>query len=155
MSSSSLNWSPSGPRSYLNAQPPRSQPSLPPGSSTTPSTDTNCDTTTLPISISSWSGCTRVETRAAGAAHRSELALEDLPRARARQLVDELDVARDLVARQLGAHVGADGVGGQPGAAALAADDDRAQALAELVVGHAEHGRLAHAGHPRDHVLDL
>src|SRR3954467_2165259 len=52
MTSSSLNWSPSGPRSYLNAQPPRSHPSDPPGSSITPSTETNCDTTTLPISSS-------------------------------------------------------------------------------------------------------
>src|SRR3954447_1938929 len=50
MTSSSLNWSPSGPRSYLNAQPPRSQSSDPPGSSITPSTDTNCETTILPMS---------------------------------------------------------------------------------------------------------
>src|SRR4051794_29835347 len=56
MTSSTLNLSPSGPRSYLNAQPPRSQFSDPPGSSITPSTDTNCDTTNLPISSSCSSG---------------------------------------------------------------------------------------------------
>jgi hypothetical protein len=49
ITSSSLNWSPSSPRSNLKAQPPRSQSSEPPGSSITPSTETNCDTTTLPM----------------------------------------------------------------------------------------------------------
>jgi DNA-binding PadR family transcriptional regulator len=38
--------------SYLSAQPPRSNPSAPPGSSKTPSSVTNCDTTMLPISVS-------------------------------------------------------------------------------------------------------
>src|SRR3954468_17522850 len=58
MTSSSLNLSPSGPRSYLNAQPPRSHDSDPPGSSITPSTDTNSETTILPISASSSRVCT-------------------------------------------------------------------------------------------------
>src|SRR4029453_5335285 len=49
MTSSSLNLFPSSPRSNWNAQPPRSQLSEPPGSSTTPSTEMNCETTTLPM----------------------------------------------------------------------------------------------------------
>src|SRR6266540_2498021 len=47
VTSSSLNWSPSGPRSNWKAQPPDSEASDPPGSSITPSTVTNCDTTSL------------------------------------------------------------------------------------------------------------
>src|SRR3954447_6958017 len=50
MSSSNLNLSPSSPRWYLKAQPPRAKSSAPPGSSMTPSTVTNCETTTLPMS---------------------------------------------------------------------------------------------------------
>src|SRR5262245_38523435 len=49
ITSSSLNLFPSSPRSNWNAQPPRSQSSEPPGSSTTPSTEMNCETTTLPM----------------------------------------------------------------------------------------------------------
>ena len=50
-SSSSLNLSPSAPRSKENAQPPRSKPSDPPGSSITPSSVTNSETTSLPMSF--------------------------------------------------------------------------------------------------------
>src|SRR3954452_1111672 len=49
MTSSSLNLSPSSPRSYSNAQPACSKSSAPPGSSTTPSRVMNCVTTILPI----------------------------------------------------------------------------------------------------------
>src|SRR4051812_49047122 len=49
ITSSSLNLSPSSPRANLNAQPPWRVPSDPPGSSTTPSTLMNCETTILPI----------------------------------------------------------------------------------------------------------
>src|SRR4051794_273427 len=52
ITSSTLNLSPSGPRSNSNAHPPRSMFSEPPGSSITPSTVTNCDTTSLPIVFS-------------------------------------------------------------------------------------------------------
>src|SRR5262245_293150 len=50
MVSSVLNLSPSSPRLNSKAQPPRSKPSDPPGSSKTPSTVTNSVTTRLPIS---------------------------------------------------------------------------------------------------------
>src|SRR4249919_3417179 len=49
--SSSLNLSPSAPRSNLNAHPPCANPSAPPGSSITPSSVTNSDTTMRPISF--------------------------------------------------------------------------------------------------------
>src|SRR4051794_25020506 len=52
MVSSTLNLSPSSPRENSKAHPPRSLPSDPPGSSATPSIDTNSDTTILPISCS-------------------------------------------------------------------------------------------------------
>src|ERR1051326_4857353 len=45
ISSSNLNLSPSGPRLKRNAQPPKGNPSDPPGSSTTPSNVTNSVTT--------------------------------------------------------------------------------------------------------------
>src|SRR3954464_6199203 len=51
MTSSNLKRSPSSPRSNENAQPPRSNPSAPPGSSITPSTVMNCDTTILPMVV--------------------------------------------------------------------------------------------------------
>src|SRR4051794_23981699 len=47
--SSSLNWSPSSPRENSNAQPPCLALSLPPGSSITPSTDTNSLTMMRPM----------------------------------------------------------------------------------------------------------
>src|SRR3954451_6667776 len=47
--SSSLNLSPSSPRLYSKLQPPYLKSSLPPGSSTTPSSDTNSVTTIRPI----------------------------------------------------------------------------------------------------------
>src|SRR4051794_31728729 len=50
ITSSSLNLLPSSPRSNLNDQPPYSKSSEPPGSSITPSRDTNCVTTISPIS---------------------------------------------------------------------------------------------------------
>ena len=49
--SSSLNLFPSSPRSISNVQPPYLKSSAPPGSSITPSSDTNSVTTILPISI--------------------------------------------------------------------------------------------------------
>src|SRR3954471_1842679 len=52
ITSSSLNLSPSGPRSICKAQPPCSWLSDPPGSSKTPSSVTNCDTTIL-LTVSS------------------------------------------------------------------------------------------------------
>src|SRR4051812_4708149 len=57
MSSSSLNWSPSGPRSNWNAQPPRSRSSAPPGSSKTPSAVTNCETTSFAMSFAPQDDC--------------------------------------------------------------------------------------------------
>src|SRR5919204_4745156 len=51
--SSSLNWSPSSPRLNSKLQPPCSKSSAPPGSSITPSSDTNSVTTIRPISSSS------------------------------------------------------------------------------------------------------
>src|SRR5919197_2857791 len=50
MVSSSLNLSPSSPRENSNAQPPYLKSSLPPGSSMTPSSDTNSVTMMRPIS---------------------------------------------------------------------------------------------------------
>jgi hypothetical protein len=61
MSSSSLNLSPSSPRSNANAQPPCSKPSAPPGSSITPSSVTNSETTMRPISSSSVIDCRRYD----------------------------------------------------------------------------------------------
>src|SRR3954447_25414494 len=52
MASSSLNLSPSSPRENSKLQPPCLKSSAPPGSSTTPSSDTNSVTTILPISCS-------------------------------------------------------------------------------------------------------
>src|SRR3954454_16860825 len=57
MSSSSLNLSPSGPRSNWNAQPPRSRSSAPPGSSNTPSVVTNCETTSFAMSFAPQDDC--------------------------------------------------------------------------------------------------
>src|SRR6266508_282988 len=48
MVSSSLNWSPSSPRLVSKAHPPCWKPSAPPGSSATPSSDTNSVTTIFP-----------------------------------------------------------------------------------------------------------
>src|SRR3954454_8608051 len=50
-SSSTLNLFPSSPRSISNVQPPYLKSSAPPGSSITPSSDTNSVTTILPISL--------------------------------------------------------------------------------------------------------
>src|SRR3954454_8790240 len=47
MTSSSLNLLPSSPRSNLNDHPAMGVPSLPPGSSMTPSSETNCVTTSF------------------------------------------------------------------------------------------------------------
>src|SRR5580765_4238749 len=67
--SSSLNLSPSSPRSNRNAQPPRSRSSDPPGSSKTPSNVTNSVTTTRAISASFYSSLTG-RTAGARATHR-------------------------------------------------------------------------------------
>src|SRR3954453_14834685 len=50
--SSTLNLSPSAPRLYSKLQPPYLKSSLPPGSSITPSSETNSVTTILPIASS-------------------------------------------------------------------------------------------------------
>src|SRR5947199_4621332 len=51
ISSSCLKRSPSSPRLNWNTHPPRAQPSEPPGSSITPSTETNSETTSFAISV--------------------------------------------------------------------------------------------------------
>src|SRR4051795_5833379 len=50
MVSSILNWSPSSPRAISKLQPPYLKSSDPPGSSRTPSSETNSVTTILPMS---------------------------------------------------------------------------------------------------------
>src|SRR3954469_17188565 len=101
MTSSSLNLSPSGPPSYFNPQPPRSHPSEPPGSSITPSTDTNCDTTTLPISSSCssepWSKTVGgAESRRLAVALRGRSASQrDLPEAQHDEQPERGDPRRD------------------------------------------------------------
>ena len=52
--SSSLNWSPSSPRSISNDHAPRSKSLSPPGASMTPSNDKNSVTTILPTSVPPW-----------------------------------------------------------------------------------------------------
>src|SRR5215218_10446765 len=69
-----------------------------------------------------------------------ELALEHLPGGVARQLVHELDVARDLVSREVGLDVPLDLVLAQRRAVAL--DDDGLQALPVVLVVDAEHRHL-------------
>src|SRR3954470_1093534 len=79
--------------------------------------------------------------------------LEHLAGRRARQLVDEDDVARHLVARQLRLHGRAHRV--RADLRPVQADDVGAEALAELVVLDADHRRLGHAVQAVDQVLDL
>src|SRR5215475_1634666 len=67
--SSSLNLSPSSPRSKRNAQPPPSRSSDPPGSSKTPSSVTNSVTTTRAI-VSSFDSSLRGRTAGARKTHR-------------------------------------------------------------------------------------
>src|SRR4051794_1658523 len=79
--------------------------------------------------------------------------LEDLARRRARQLVDEVDLARHLVAGQVGLHVVLELL--LADLLALALDDDRLQALAELLVVDAEHGHVGDTLVAGEQVLDL
>src|SRR4051812_28198661 len=69
-----------------------------------------------------------------------QLLLEDLAGRVARQLVEELHVARDLVARQVGLHLLLDLVLRRP--ARPLGHDKRLQALAELLVVDADDGHL-------------
>src|SRR4051794_37060953 len=83
----------------------------------------------------------------------AQLSLEHLAGGVARELVDELDVARDLVAGEVGLDVLLDLVLGEVRAVLL--DDDRLQPLAELLVVDAEDGRLPDALVAGEQVLDL
>ena len=65
--------------------------------------------------------------------------------------VDEDDVGRPLVVDQSLAQIGPERALGQ---GLVAPDDGRDHALAALLVGHAQHGRFAHAGALVDHPLD-
>src|SRR5512133_3385231 len=96
ITSSSLNLSPSSPRSNWKAQAPRSIPSEPPGSSKTPSIVTNCDTTTGATSAS-FASSLQGRTRGAGETHR-ELDGDRLfdGRGRVEQPFEQLPVAFDL-----------------------------------------------------------
>src|SRR4051794_10925848 len=82
-----------------------------------------------------------------------ELALQDLAGCVARQLVDEHDLARDLVAREVRLHVVLQLVLRRlaPGLD----DDEGAQALAELLVVDADDRDLAHRLVRGEEVLDL
>src|SRR4051794_15860301 len=82
-----------------------------------------------------------------------QLTLEDLARRRARQLVDEVDVARHLVAGEVGLHVVLELL--LADLLALALDHDRLQALAELLVVDAEHGHVGDGLVAGEQVLDL
>src|SRR2546423_11717857 len=82
-----------------------------------------------------------------------QLPLEHLARRVARQLVDQDDLARDLVAREVVADVLLQRV--RVGVAAVRRDHERAQPLPELVVLHADAGRLGDGGMGRERVLDL
>src|SRR5690606_12200662 len=70
-----------------------------------------------------------------------------------REAVDEADVARDLVVRDLALAVLAHLVLGQ--ALALAQDDPGAQLLAEALVGDADHLHVEHLGVSVEELLDL
>ena len=70
-----------------------------------------------------------------------QLALEDLAGGVARELVDELDVARHLVAREVLLDVVLERRP-RDSFVPLALDDERLQPLAELLVGHADDGDL-------------
>src|SRR5881392_404665 len=70
VSSSSLNLFPSSPRSYSKVQPPCSKSSEPPGSSNTPSTETNSVTTSLPIFALLWSKLLHPKTVGRSLTHR-------------------------------------------------------------------------------------
>src|SRR3954452_20280837 len=83
----------------------------------------------------------------------SQLSLEHLPGRVAGQLVHELDLARDLVAGEVGLDVPPDLVPAQRGA--LAPDHDRLQPLAELLVLDAEDRRLGDRGMAGEQLLDL
>src|SRR4051794_4581440 len=82
-----------------------------------------------------------------------ELPLEDLAGRVARQLVDEHDVARDLVAREVRLDVVSELVlRRRP---ARLDDDERAQPLAELLVLDADDGHVADRRVAGEQVLDL
>lgn len=83
---------------------------------------------------------------------RDECPLEDLAGGVARQRVQEGDVARDEEAADAVADVVADHVGVQAGAGAL--DDESGQALAEFVIGHADHRHLGDLRQVRERLLD-
>src|ERR1700728_1323761 len=83
----------------------------------------------------------------------AELALEDLAGGVARKLGDEDDFAWDLVAGEVLLDVFLDRVLVEIGV--LAGDDERLQALAELVVGDADDGGLFDLGMVGEQVLDL
>src|SRR3954463_5978932 len=81
-----------------------------------------------------------------------ELLLHDLAGRVARQLVDELDLARDLEAREIRLHVLLELVLAR---LAVAGHDERLQALAELLVLDADDRHVGHAVVLGEQVLDL
>src|SRR5947209_2367897 len=87
------------------------------------------------------------------AAVSAQLALEDLARRVARELIHENDVAGHLVARQVGAHMVL-----QLGCADLAPRvkaDEGTQPLAELLVTDADDRHLTDPREPGEQILDL
>src|SRR6478735_1635544 len=84
----------------------------------------------------------------------SHLDLADLAGDRHRVLVDDLDVARDLVVGELARGVGADGVGVER-VGAVAELDPRTQLLAVLLVGDADHLHVLDVGVGVEELLDL
>ena len=82
-----------------------------------------------------------------------ELALEDLAGVVARELVDEHDLARDLVVREVVLDVALDLVLAE--VRVLAQHDERLQPLSELVVVDADRGRLLDRLVRSEQLLDL
>src|SRR3954468_21223328 len=82
-----------------------------------------------------------------------ELALQDLTRRVTRKFVDEDDFAGDLVARQVVLHIALEFL--LAGVLALSLDHERHQALAEVLIVHADRRRLIDRVVLGELVLDL